>query len=239
MAIYQVAVCEDDPLVCRSIARQVRAIYKRWQFEARVREYTSATTLREELAAGTSRFDLFLLDIEMPELDGLELARWLYACGARDCVVFITGNPEHALAGYSAHPLHYLLKPVSDAQIEEVLRLARDIQQPPYILLENSQRSLNLPISEVRYIESSNHGINIALADGVRFFRVGLREIEQRLPAASFARCHRSYLVNLAWAERTCRYTLILRDGTNLPISRSCRAEFQSALVRYLNKHDV
>ena len=67
----------------------------------------------------------------MAGTSGLEMARWLYDRGVRDRVVFITGNPEYALAGYDAHPLHYLLKPVDRERLEAALHLALEKRRPP------------------------------------------------------------------------------------------------------------
>lgn len=88
----------------------------------------------------------------------------------------------------------------------------------------------------MRYLESRSHGVVINLADGERYIPIPLTEAERSVPAESFARCHKSYLVNLAWVAEVGRTELRLRDGARLPVSRSAYAAFQSALVRYLNR---
>ena len=77
-----------DAKLGEDLARRCREIFAGWRVEA----------------------DLFLLDIQMQGTDGLTLAQRLYDDGVRDRVIFITGHAEYALAGYDAHPLHYLLK---------------------------------------------------------------------------------------------------------------------------------
>ena len=65
---------------------------------------------------------------------------------------------------------------------------------------------------------------------------LSLTEAESRMPAGAFARCHKSYLVSLAWVEEFSRAEVLLRDGTRLPVSRTFYAPFQSALIHYLNR---
>ena len=113
MSTYRVALCEDEAVECRQITAMCRDIFSAQGVETEIVPFSSADALRQTAEEKRAAFDLYLLDIQMEGTTGLELAQWLYDQGVRDRVIFITGNPEYALAGYEAHPLHYLLKPVS------------------------------------------------------------------------------------------------------------------------------
>ena len=119
MSAYRVALCEDEAVERDQIAGLCRDIFSALGVEAEVVPFPSADDLRRTVEAGRTAFDLYLLDIQMKEgARGLDLARRRYHWGVRDRIIFITGNPEYALAGYEAHPLHYLLKPVSRDRLE-------------------------------------------------------------------------------------------------------------------------
>lgn len=230
MAAYRVAVCEDEEAVRALVCSWCREIFSGWGVEAQVSGFANAGEL------GEGDFDLYLLDIQMPGESGLSLARRLYESGVRDRVIFITGSAEYALEGYSAHPLHYLLKPVERQELAAALGLAWEKRRPRALIFRAGGKTAAYNAGDVRYLESRSHGVVINLVDGERYIPIPLTEAERSVPAESFARCHKSYLVNLAWVAEVGRTELRLRDGARLPVSRSAYAAFQSALVRYLNR---
>ena len=111
---YRIAICEDDAVVGEQLVRRCYEILVERQLSSDVQLFLSATELRVQLEKDLHAFDLFLLDIQMAEGEsGLTLAQWIYDKGLRDQVVFITAFADYAVEGYQAHPLHYLLKPVT------------------------------------------------------------------------------------------------------------------------------
>ena len=166
---------------------------------------------------------------------GLDLARQLYSWGVRNRIIFITGNPEYAIHGYDVEPIHYLLKPVSREKMEEALRRALGKRGTQTVLFQRGGKAVSIPLREIRYLESRNHGVVIHLGDGEQAFAMPLTEAERLLPAGAFCRCHKSYLVNLAWVERATHAGVLLKDGRRLPMSRTFYSDFQNALVHRLN----
>ena len=239
MEPYRIAVCEDDPAIGNQLAVLCKTIFLSWDLAARADLFPSADALRAALETGETPFDLYLLDIQMEGITGLELARWLYDQGVRDRVIFITGNPEYALAGYDAHPLHYLLKPVSRERLETALRLALDRHHPQTVLFQRGGKTLSIPVQDILYLESRDHGVVIHLRDGERAFSLPLADAERMVPAGAFQRCHKSFLVHLAWVREVSRAELLLEDGQRLPVSRTFYPVFQNALIRYLNHREV
>ena len=138
MALYRVAVCEDEADVRAQISADCLEVLSSLGTDAQLSGFSSADELRAELAGGTDAFDLYLLDIQMEGTSGLELAQWLYDTGVRNRVIFITGSAEYALSGYRAHPLHYLLKPVGREELEGAMRLALEAREPQPVRSTNS-----------------------------------------------------------------------------------------------------
>lgn len=239
MAAYCIAICEDDKEAAEDLAARCKAIFDAWQVETAVECFASADALLACLVADFSRFDLFLLDIQMQGTNGLDLAQWLYDNGVHDRVIFITGHAEYALAGYNAHPLHYLLKPVENAALAETLNLAWSLHGPQSLILQRGRKMVALPLAEIRYVESQGHHINVHLGTESRLFTFTMQEIEKLLPRARFARCHKSYLVNLDWVAEVDKISVHLRDGERLPLSRSFYLDFQTAFVSYLNRSNI
>ena len=235
MPVYRVALCEDEAVERRQIAALCRDIFAAQGVEAEIVSFSSADALRQAAEEKRAAFDLYLLDIQMEGTTGLELAQWLYGQGVRDRVIFITGNPEYALAGYEAHPLHYLLKPVSRERLEAALGRALERHGAQAVLFQRGGKAVPLPMGEIRYLESRNHGVIVHLRDGEQSFAMPLAEAERLLPAGAFQRCHKSHLVNLTWVERATHAGVLLKDSSRLPMSRTFYSDFQNAIVRRLN----
>lgn len=94
MALYRVAVCEDEADVRAQISADCLEVLSSLGTDAQLSGFSSADELRAELAGGADAFDLYLLDIQMEGTSGLELAQWLYDTGVRNRVIFITGSAE-------------------------------------------------------------------------------------------------------------------------------------------------
>ena len=235
MSTYWVALCEDEAVERGQITDLCQDILATQGVEAEIVPFSSADELRQAAEEKRAAFYLYLLDIQMEGTTGLELAQWLYDQGVRDRVIFITGNPEYALAGYEAHPLHYLLKPVSRERLEAALGRALEKHGAQAVLFQRGGQAVPLLVEEIRYLESLNHGVVVHLGDGEQAFSVPLTEAERLLPAGIFRRCHRSYLVNLTWVERATHAGVLLKDGERLPMSRTFYTEFQNAIVHRLN----
>lgn len=236
MSAYRVALCEDEAVERGQIAGLCRDIFAGLGIEPEIVSFSSAGALRQAAEGDSAAFDLYLLDIEMKEgVSGLDLARWLYGHGVQDRILFLTGNPEYALAGYDVHPIHYLLKPVSRERLEDALGRALEKQGAQAVRFQRGGKAVPLPVREIRYLESRNHGVVVDLGDGEQAFSIPLTEAERLIPSRIFHRCHKSYLVNLTWVKRATHGGVLLKDGRQLPMSRTFYAGFQNALVHRLN----
>lgn len=233
---YRVALCEDEAAEREHLVGLSRDILAAQGVEAEIAPYSSADELLHEINKKRIDFDLYLLDIEMKEgVSGLDLARRLYGRGVRDRIIFITGSPEYALHGYDVEPIHYLTKPVSREKMEGAIRRALGRRGAQTVMFQRGGRDVPIPVREIRCLESRNHGVVIHLEEGEQAFAMPLTEAERLLPAGAFCRCHKSYLVNLAWVERATHSGVLLKDGRRLPMSRTFYSGFQNALVRRLN----
>ena len=97
-------------------------------------------------------------------------------------------------------------------------------------------RTLVLPIGDILYAESRNHGCVLHTARGEQFLPISLSQAEQTLPGDRFCRCHNSFLVDLSSIRQVNGRTLYLTDGTDLTIGRRYMDQFKNRFVRYLNQ---
>lgn len=198
--------------------------------------------LREEA------FDVVLLDIRMPGLDGLELAHVLSRFSAPPAIVFVTAHDTHALQAFEVGAAGYLLKPVDAERLEEVLRRVDRAGPPPagaaapaarrpaeVIAVDAGSRTLLVPRAEVLWVESAGDYVRLHLRDGASYLlRAPMASLAEEWSDA-FVRVHRSYLVSMADITElgTDGVHSSVRLGTlELPVSRRHLHELRERLVR-------
>ena len=237
MAVYRLAVCEDDGLTRARVEALCGEILTEWGTSYTVASFSRAEALLERLREKPEAFDLLLLDIQLEGMTGMELARALRELGSEVSILFLTGRADYALEGYDVHPVHFLLKPVDRAALAGALRLdwARN-HEPRAVVLRAGGRTISLPTAEIRYLESINRSVVVHLTDGEQTFPLTMTQAERLTPAGQFARCHNSFLVNLSHVAEVGRTVVQLRNGEQLPMGRRYCQSFQTAFIRHLNQ---
>lgn len=134
------------------------------------------------------------------------------------------------LEGYGARPIQYLLKPVKQEELEKALQTdLRMNHRPSTVTLHISGKTAVLSLSDIRYVESRNHGCVFWMEQEERSFQISLTQAEALLPKAQFFRCHNSYLVNLAQIKEVTSREVLLSNG------RRYAEQFQRKFICYLN----
>ena len=205
----RVSICEDDAAQAQFLAQEVRAFAP----GARVETFARGEDMllaRGELA------DILLLDIQMPGMDGVALARELRARGNQAQIIFVTGFADYMQAGYDVEAVHYLLKPVKPEKLLEVLSRARERLESGARMaaLRIEGEWVRLRVQDVLYAESRGHYAHIFLRDG--------GDLADAL-GADFFRCQRSFLVNMRCVARVTAAHLVLDGGREIPLARGLR----------------
>lgn len=194
--------------------------------------------------AGQHTPQVVFLDIDMPDMSGLEVARRL-AMAHNDLVfIFATAYPNYALEAFEIYPFDYILKPFDEKRIRKTLaklhssmkgRLLSGTAKPEVITVQNHGETFLLDPAEILYIESRRADIVIKTASLEYRLKGTLIDWEERLAQAGFVPSHRSYLVNLNQIKQVSRYgytyDLLLKSGDRIPLSRSCARKIKSLLV--------
>jgi two-component system LytT family response regulator len=241
------AVIVDDEELARAVLREHLAAHPDVQVVA---ECVNGFEAIKAVSAHAP--DLLLLDIQMPKLDGFEVLQLL----DRDvAVIFVTAYDEHALRAFAVHAVDYLLKPFSAQRLGEALaqarqRVGRPAAVPPSRLAAAARRPGEwlarlivrdgaqvhvIPAEAIDSIQAQDDYICIRAHGRRHLKQQTLAEIEGQLDPSRFVRIHRSWILNidrLARLEPATRdsRTAVLRDGTQLPVSRAGHARLMELL---------
>lgn len=231
--MLKVAIVEDD-LQC---AGQLQAYMEKYVAEQGLSlELTRFSDGMELAQQYRPVWDLILLDIEMPRMDGMEAATRVRQVDPEVQIIFITNMARFAVRGYQVDALDFVLKPITYPKLALRLRKAVEIiqQRTERFLLVSSKEALHkLPISQIRYIEVANRHLHIHTADREYLTNGTLSALEKELAGSTFARCGHSYLVNLRHVTAVHRDTVLLGE-MKVPLSRSCQKEFLQRLTAFV-----
>lgn len=192
-------------------------------------------------------FDAVFLDIHMPGLDGLALARLLKRFAVPPPVVFVTAYDTHAVAAFDIEAADYLLKPVRPGRLADAIaRILRKLAEPAVpgeavepdetIAVELGGVTRYVKRSEVAFAEAQRDYVRLHTRDKGYLVRTPLAGLEERWADAGFVRVHRRFLVNAAFVDslrsQAGRVTVELAGGGAVPVSRRYASQVRAALVR-------
>lgn len=228
----RIALAEDELYYANTLRQYLHQFGQEHQLELEIIAFSSGAQLVEQFRAD---WDLILLDIDMPGLNGLETARTIRHFDPEVLIVFITNLAQYAINGYEFNAFDYLLKPVQypffSMKMELVLRQLRQRSQKS-LLLNRDGELFRLPLGHIRYIEIFSHRLLYHTINGDIEINSSssLSQLEQELQPEGFVRCHKSLLVNTRYIEHIKGGTLTV-SGIELPVSRSRRKALVLALL--------
>ena len=235
------SVIDDEPLARELICSFV----KKTPFLELENSYASASEAVRSIIDG--KVDLVFLDIQMPELNGIEFAKII----PPECrIVFVTAFEQYAIEGFRHNAIDYLLKPVSYseflnaanralvwAELNEKARLAVEKDdEPQFIIVKSEYKLIQIDISKITYIEGLKDYVKIYTEDSPNCILslMNMKTIEQRLPADKFIRVHRSFIVQMSKINVIERNRIVF-GKKYIPISDTYKKAFND----YLQKHTI
>ena len=238
--LYDIAICDDDVAFAASFREQLCQALDARGMEYQVQVFSDPDELRSAIEGGV-RFGLLFLDVLFAQTErGITLAASLRQAGCEADVVFMSTSPEFAAASFDVAPLHYLVKPVSEEKLCAALDRFLE-RNTPYLLRFGTDRGqLQVHLAEVTFFEIFAREIVIHRANGTKESCAGsLKELEEHLPAHTFVRPHRSYLVNLEHITEVARYRIRVSTGETIPVSQKLYAQVQQAIIDHADRQTV
>ena len=232
--IIKCAIVDDEPLAVELLASYVKKI----PFLELCGKYNNATDALHGI--GETPVDLLFLDIQMPELNGLEMSKMVPETTR---IVFTTAFDQYAVDGFRVNALHYLLKPISYSDFMEACNKALQwfqlvqqseqqptmpMEEPRSIFVKSEYKLLQIDLDDIRYIEGLKDYVKIYTEQSPHpvLSLMNMKAIEQMLPASRFIRVHRSFIVQKSKIREIERNRIVFGD-VYIPIGDSYKQAFQ------------
>lgn len=231
--MYRVAIVEDEWESYESIQKCFDEYSKEYNEVFNIVHYKNGMDFIENYKAN---FDMIFMDVNMPQLNGLQAAAQLRQLDSKVVLIFVTFFAKYAIKGYAVDALDYVVKPVNYNTFK--LKIQRAIEyckknDRDSLILPTSEGDIKIDLNSLDYIEIANHLIIYHTKNGNYQSYGTMREIEKLLPEKQFCKCNRCYLVNLRSVIKVEK-NIVFVGSDQLVISRPRRQEFLDALYSYV-----
>ncbi len=229
---YRIAICDDEQNQIEAIASIAASWSAHGGHHCEIRTFVSAEAFLFEYEDDTT-YDILLLDVEMKNMNGIELAKRIRRDNRRTEIIFITSHFEFVGEGYEVDALHYLLKPISADKLTQVLTKAAErlSVEPPSVIISCEGETIKLYESAILYVESFLHYIVIHTKGEEYKIKESISAFAEKL-SDDFYRSHRSYLISLKHVTRISR-TSVSIGGAELPLSRGKYDDINRAFIEH------
>ena len=231
--MYRIAIVDDEKIFTDQLEEYMVQYQKENPAEFQVEVFHSST---EFLESFHKEYDLILLDVEMPQMNGMELAEKIRETDELVVLMFITNMAQYAIHGYSVGALDFVTKPLNFYTF--AMKLTRALKRVPkkeatWIMLPLPDGVKKLEVRRIYYLEVQNRLLHYYTADGEYVVRGTLQAAEEKLSGQPFEKCNHWYLVNLAHVSEV-RKNIAVVGPFELEISRRNKTSFLKALTDYM-----
>lgn len=229
---YKIAICDDMEEDVKYISSAVNRWAKRENITVDIETFPSAESFLFRYAEQKA-FDILLLDVEMPSMNGVELAKRIRQDNEAVQIVFITGYTDYIAEGYEVSALHYLVKPLSEIKLFEVLSRAvfKIRKNEKSLFLSVSGEMVRIPIYEIKYLEVQQNYVTVHAKKDYTIKKT-LGEFERELDER-FYRMGRSFIVNLSYIDKITKIDVYLSDGSIIPLPRGQYEPLNKAFIAH------
>lgn len=233
--MYKVAIVDDDARIREQLQSYIQNYQEKTGVQFQLQVFGFA-----ELFLTNYRpvFDLVLMDIDMPGINGLDAARRMRELDEKAVLIFVTNLAQYAIKGYEVAATDFVVKPVDYQKFEHKLTRALKYvpdRQSPSLLLKTETGTATVSMDDITYIEVQGHTVSYHTRKEVFRIRGSLKQTQEELNDPRFFACDKCYLVNLGYVEALDGNALTA-GGERINVSRAKKKAFMDALAAYHNR---
>ena len=239
MDSLRIYIADDDVSITQYLENVIRAWARnKGSVQSQLFIANAPEELNEKIAASC---DLIILDIVIGEENGIDFAKGLRMDGCDSMIAFISSHNEFAISGYSAHAISYLLKPLKENEVVELLDqalLSNGDFSAKALRFPHNNKSIYITIRSIRYIQASGNYVDFYLKDKSdpvnderQRYYLSMHDIELLSTGTSLVRCHRGYFVNIDYIDQLIGTKIVLDNGEILWASKRYLRQVRQSLL--------
>ncbi len=240
VTVLRIAVCDDEKETANRHARMAEACLRECKSVGEVSTYTRSENLLYDITEDGMHYDLLLLDIEMPGINGMELAEKVRLFLPRVKMIFITSHIEYAVDAFELNIFRYVPKGELTKRLPAAIKDAVELlglEEGSFYTIQTNSRLERIPCREICYIERDGKNARIVTFRGASRVRKSLQQVFEELAAEEFLYIDRGCIVNLIHILQIKDGMAVLENEITLPISRSHLKQVKERINTYWGMH--
>lgn len=232
--IINIAICDDEKLQVDLLHKYVISWASKNNILVNIETFYNAESFEFKWSMN-KKYDILLLDIEMPGINGVELAKRIRIEDDILDIIFITAISDYIAEGYDVSALNYLIKPIKEAKLYECLdkAMGKMPKEEKTIIINMDGENHRIVQNDILYIESVGHLLEIHTVDKKYTTRKNIGDIEKELDNCILLKCHRSYIVGLKHIRKIGKADILLDNKQMIPVSRRLYSNINMAFIKY------
>ncbi|MBR2175344.1 MAG: response regulator transcription factor [Clostridia bacterium] len=232
--MIRISICDDEKTVLNEISGKIQLAFENENCQAEIFKTANPFELLEHIKHND--VDVLFLDIDMPSLNGMDIAQFLIDSDIRALLIFVTSHDALVYQSFRYHPFGFIRKSYFDEEIGSVVKsITDDLQKKSeYFSCKTNEGLFRFLLSDILYFESESNYINLHCKDKVYKFRSTITALEKELSSKGFIRTHKGFLVNQQHIFAIRGDNIELSSKVILPIGRTNRDSVKKTILRYM-----
>lgn len=240
MRMIRIAICDDEEQAVARHENIVRDSLQACGIGYEITAYTQSQNLLYDIADDGFFYDLILLDIEMPGISGMELPQQIKRFLPNVKIIFVTSHTEYAIDAFELSIFRYVPKNNLDAKLASAVTDAAkliELESGKEYVIQTASRMEKIPYKDILYIQRDGKNASIVSGSGTAKVRKSLQQVFEELNTPEFLFIDRGCIVNIIQIMRISDGMAVLKNGEQLPISRSHLQEVKQQINRFWGAH--
>ena len=242
MRMVNVAICDDEEYFLNELEKLVSVYANESGNALEIDTYQEPERFMEDVISGKKEYQFIFLDVEMPKISGVEVAKKLRENGYQNEICFVTGYKGYAFDAYSVNAIGYICKPAQYLDVKSVIHKAliqiyynwsEEEAKKRYLEVRMQQGTTIIDIEKILYLEKRRNQCVIHMEMGEKVCYETLKSIFEKLNQQKFCYCHQGFIVNFDKIKEVKKEVICFGEGREVPVSRKYQSELRQ---RHMNK---
>jgi DNA-binding LytR/AlgR family response regulator len=233
--MLKVAICDDNIDILPELSARIEESFSNRNIRVSVHSFSNVVQLKQEAVS----FDVFFLDIDMPEMDGVDFGAFLRKHNNEACIVFVSSREERVYDALRVTPLRFIRKSCFNEEIDEAVMAIKvwwETRRNRLLVVPSHGHLTTVPIDDILYVECLNKKQCVVTKEQAISFRGTMNDLEEKLLCQGFIRPHIGYMVNYRYIDSISSSKILLHNGVSIPVSKHKAKEIKQLFIQLVSK---